>query len=377
MSAGRGPLVVALIATFALAMVRGSSVESKQRDLERIREELSRKNREHSAVEKEERELSEEAERVARKLRSSRNSLSRVEEDLTYTERRRKNLEERLWASRLGIDQRQDLLTDEMAAYYRRSRSAPDSRAGELILRRAALTEKTQSLAFAVEHHTQVVTLRNELVDVEGELETLRRKKEAEEKRLSSTQSDVGRLRRSAKGRRALLEKEIAQLNESAAAFEKLITRLLREEQTARAKAAAGPAEVRARPHRGQLPWPVEGPVVQGFGKTKHPELDTFVFSNGVTLRPKSAGAAVRAVEGGDVLFAGPFLNYGLMALVSHPRGLHTIYAHLGSLQVARGQDVGVGQSLGLAGEDDQGRPAVYFEIRRDGAAEDPLLWLQ
>jgi murein hydrolase activator len=116
--------------------------------------------------------------------------------------------------------------------------------------------------------------------------------------------------------------------------------------------------------------------VVERFGRSKHPELDTFVFSNGVRLQP-AAAAPVRSVEKGEVLYAGQFMSYGLMALVQHPGNLHSVYAHLGQIHVARGQKISVGEAVGSPGQDDAGRPSVYFELRVGGVAVDPLVWLQ
>ena len=82
-------------------------------------------------------------------------------------------------------------------------------------------------------------------------------------------------------------------------------------------------------------------------------------------------------VAKGEVLYAGEFTGYGLMALVAHPDSLFTIYAHLGELTVKKGQKVSVGEVLGAAGTDAEDRPTVYFELRLHGEAMDPLLWLE
>jgi septal ring factor EnvC (AmiA/AmiB activator) len=62
---------------------------------------------------------------------------------------------------------------------------------------------------------------------------------------------------------------------------------------------------------------------------------------------------------------------------VAHDGNRHSIYAHLGQLNVKRGQPVATGQSVGLPGRDDQGQSVVYFELRVDGQAVDPLPWLK
>ena len=49
--------------------------------------------------------------------------------------------------------------------------------------------------------------------------------------------------------------------------------------------------------------------------------------------------------------FAERFRGYGLMAVVDHGGGSHTLYAHLGELAVKAGDKVEAGTVLGLAGD--------------------------
>jgi septal ring factor EnvC (AmiA/AmiB activator) len=121
---------------------------------------------------------------------------------------------------------------------------------------------------------------------------------------------------------------------------------------------------------RGVLDWPVAGRLTQGFGPRLDPRYGTRVPHNGVELAT-AAGAAVRAIYGGNVLFAAPFEGYGLTAIVLHPGRVFSLYAGLAELEVAPDDVVSLGQVVGTA----QGR--LYFEIRVENRPEDPAGWLR
>jgi septal ring factor EnvC (AmiA/AmiB activator) len=138
---------------------------------------------------------------------------------------------------------------------------------------------------------------------------------------------------------------------------------------------AEGFVEVPLGAFRGSLPWPVEGPVRAGFGRRKHPRFDTYTVHNGIEVQAP-AGAPVRAIHAGRVVFAERFRGYGLMVVVDHGAKHHSLYAQLGAVEVAPGQDVAAGDVLGLAPPAGPDGPGVYFEMRYQGRPEDPEGWL-
>ena len=126
---------------------------------------------------------------------------------------------------------------------------------------------------------------------------------------------------------------------------------------------------------RGSLPWPVRGPVRSGFGRRKHPRFDTYTAHNGIEIASPT-DVEVRAVHEGTVVFAERFRGYGLMVVIDHGGGHHSLYAHLAELSVTVGQAVAGGAVVGLSGQGGLESPGVYFEMRHRGRPEDPLDWL-
>jgi murein hydrolase activator len=120
---------------------------------------------------------------------------------------------------------------------------------------------------------------------------------------------------------------------------------------------------------RGILDWPVAGRVVERFGPRLDPRYHTQVPHNGIDLET-AAGAEVKAVYPGKVLFAAPFEGYGLTAVVHHPGRVLTLYAGLSELKKAKDDMVSLAETVGLASD------RLYFEIRVENHPEDPVSWL-
>ena len=55
----------------------------------------------------------------------------------------------------------------------------------------------------------------------------------------------------------------------------------------------------------------------------------------------------------------------------------YSLYGYLGALGVNRGQRLDAQAAVGTGGLNPAGNPALYFELRVDGAAVDPLQWLK
>jgi septal ring factor EnvC (AmiA/AmiB activator) len=100
------------------------------------------------------------------------------------------------------------------------------------------------------------------------------------------------------------------------------------------------------------------------------------VFRRGIEIEVRE-GQTVRAVEGGQVAYAEWYRGFGKLVILDHGNGFYTLYGNLSRLDLKKGDRVSRGQEIGLAGETGSLKGAkLYFEIRKKGEAEDPLLWL-
>jgi septal ring factor EnvC (AmiA/AmiB activator) len=116
--------------------------------------------------------------------------------------------------------------------------------------------------------------------------------------------------------------------------------------------------------------------VLTRFGTQHHPQFGTIVFRRGIEIEAHE-GEPVRAVEGGNVAYADWYKGFGKLMILDHGSGFFTLYGNLSQLNLAKGDRVVKGQVVGLAGETGSMKGSkLYFEIRRNGEAQDPLAWL-
>ncbi|MTH45520.1 murein hydrolase activator EnvC [Escherichia alba] len=123
---------------------------------------------------------------------------------------------------------------------------------------------------------------------------------------------------------------------------------------------------------RGQAYWPVRGPTLHRYGEQLQGELRW----KGMVIGA-SEGTEVRAIADGRVILADWLQGYGLVVVVEHGKGDMSLYGYNQSALVSVGTQVRAGQPIALVGSSGgQGRPSLYFEIRRQGQAVNPQPWL-
>ena len=80
----------------------------------------------------------------------------------------------------------------------------------------------------------------------------------------------------------------------------------------------------------------------------------------------------------GTVAFAESFAGLGPLVILDHGDRAYTLYGYLATIGVTKGTRVEAGAIVGTAGRAPAtGAPALYFEVRVDGRATDPLQWLK
>jgi murein DD-endopeptidase MepM/ murein hydrolase activator NlpD len=116
--------------------------------------------------------------------------------------------------------------------------------------------------------------------------------------------------------------------------------------------------------------WPVNGTVVSGFG------MRWGRMHEGIDITA-GTGTPIWAAAAGTVIHAGWLGGYGNLVVVDHGDGLATAYAHASAILVAVGQQVSQGETISLVGSTgNSSGPHLHFEVRVNGSAVDPLLYL-
>ncbi|HTF88704.1 MAG TPA: peptidoglycan DD-metalloendopeptidase family protein [Planctomycetota bacterium] len=163
---------------------------------------------------------------------------------------------------------------------------------------------------------------------------------------------------------------ELATLEEKARRLQRLIDSLSQQKP-----GILPPSDIRSV--QGALAWPVEGKVLERFGRQRNPKFATYTVNNGLKIEA-APGTHVRAVFQGTVLFSQWFKGYGNLVILDHGNRIFSLYGNLKLSTVAVGDRIATGQPIAGVGESEEATGGhLYFEIRNDNRPEDPAKWLR
>lgn len=121
------------------------------------------------------------------------------------------------------------------------------------------------------------------------------------------------------------------------------------------------------------LNWPIQGDLLHRFGEPQQGELRW----KGLVIKAKE-GSKVKAIADGRVILASWLQGYGFIVALEHGKGDMTLYGYNQRVLVDVGDKIEAGQDIALVGTTGgQGVASLYFEVRRDGKALDPSVWLK
>ncbi len=124
---------------------------------------------------------------------------------------------------------------------------------------------------------------------------------------------------------------------------------------------------------KGKLPLPVKGEVLARYGSQRGD--DARLKWDGMLIAG-SEGAPVHAIHGGRVVFADWLRGSGLLLILDHGGGYLSLYGHNQTLLKDVGTWVQPGEAIATIGNSGgMARSALYFSIRHQGRALDPLAW--
>ncbi len=200
----------------------------------------------------------------------------------------------------------------------------------------ALKTNLSSSKKTAEQKRQELAALKNNLTDQQKGVSVVR-----------STQSS---LLTETKNQEAAYQALIAQKKAEQASFEAELIKLAQGLGTADTTSAPAAA-------RGTIGWPLDAVrVTQYFGNTTFAASGAYNGQghNGIDFGGP-IGTPVRSVLPGVVQEVNQgaikYCQYGKWVLVKHSNGLTSLYAHLSSISVAKGQAVGAGQTVGLLGD--------------------------
>ncbi|MBR4775949.1 MAG: peptidoglycan DD-metalloendopeptidase family protein [Bacteroidales bacterium] len=231
----------------------------------------------------------------------------------------------------------------------------------------------------------QVEAEKERLHELRKESEAMRLKVNGERNQLKKEESDANHLIAQLNQDQQKYEQQLKEKNRQKEALNKKIEELIRKE----AKKGSGKKKGKSTStaidtklsnefaaNKGRLPWPVEGTVIESFGKHNHPVYTNVEMpeNKGVTISV-ARGAKAKAVFNGKVTQVVVVPGFNQCVLVSHG-AYFTLYCRLKGITVKAGEKVTTGQVLGtvdtIGGED-----IFHFELWKMDAPQNPENWLK
>ncbi len=122
--------------------------------------------------------------------------------------------------------------------------------------------------------------------------------------------------------------------------------------------------------------WPLRGWITSWYGWRNDPFSGTRTFHTGLDIGA-AHGAPVRAAMEGRVSTTGYNAVSGNYVIIAHHSGYASMYAHLDSIDVRKGQAVSIGTRIGTVGNTGYSTGShLHFTVLKHGRTINPMLVL-
>ncbi|MBQ6868180.1 MAG: DUF3450 family protein [Clostridia bacterium] len=222
----------------------------------------------------------------------------------------------------------------------------------------------------------EIKTLKQEIIDHKASLEQNKADEIAVQKELEASKAELDKQ----------MAAKNAQMNKIEDAQDEELEKLRaidKEEQRLSAEVKAMATKLAAQNKKdyvgGTLTWPCPGNtrITSKFGMRFHPVLKYNKLHTGVDVgAPK--GAKIVSANAGTVITSTYNAAYGNYVMVDHGGNMVTLYAHMSSRSVKKGDVVKKGQQLGLVGSTGYSTgPHLHFEVIKSGKYVDPMSYFK
>jgi septal ring factor EnvC (AmiA/AmiB activator) len=398
-------LILAMFATTAAAQespIKGRS--ETERKLENIKRELKQVSTERRQIEGQRGDVTQQLRAADEKVGRSARVLHDTETRLTRDQKALAQLQQQRAAMQATLGTRREELALLLRAAYAQEGATPL----KALLSQDTVADANRALTYQRYVHSdrarRIAELSTQLRGLdEVEAAIVARQDELARTRRQQREQ-LARLERDRKSRAALLaqldekyqdrrqreqtlgrdakglEKVLKQLRAAAARAAAQRRAAAKAARDAKRNASAGraatrtPAVASAPPLQvGGLGWPLSGALLAGYGGT----MPDGRGSQGLLIAA-NAGAPIKAVADGTVVYAEWMTGYGLLLIIDHGNGYMSLYAHNDALLKDVGAGVKRGDAVATVGSSGgHGRPALYFELRRNGQPVNPKTWLR
>jgi septal ring factor EnvC (AmiA/AmiB activator) len=346
-------------------------IHQKKKDLGDIKKEISVTREKEKEIRGKESSILENLHSIETELYKKEKELKQMEGQLAQTRERLRQARDQITMLNSGLERTRKELLSRLTALYKMERTPPEA----LLLTSQSFPDLLKvDKYFKVILHSDarlIETFQYQVTLKERYQEELTRDQQQWERNISEVGKKKSEIQTIKKEKQALLksiqnqkvvyQKLINELEERAKNLQALVQKLERE------KSLLSYGKEKPENFKGKLTPPVHGKVLSLFKERGQ---------NGIEIQA-AMGTEIRAVLPGKVLYADWFKGFGNIVIIDHGDHVFTVSGYCSQLLKKAGDEVAQGDAIGLVGSAGALKgPSLYFEIRHQGKAQNPMDWI-
>jgi murein hydrolase activator len=359
-----------------------SVIESRKVELDKIKEQLGQKQKNLQNLEKQEQNQLEKLNALDDELNLNNQLLAKIGRQMADYRHQLDISESKLKTNKNELALRQQLMNDRLVWMYKRTATSPTFSvigADDLLqgVRRAyyySLLNRYDKnmLARIKKLNTEVANDQSVILKKQTVVAGLQNDKQNQLDIAKGQQKNwknlLGQVRKQKESQKQSIQDLLVTQNK--------ITGII-EDLTEKRKSILPEETANFEKLKGKLIWPVEGKILQAFGRVVDNRYSTSVLNAGIDIGA-TKGAGIAAAAAGEIAHISWLRGYGSFIIIDHGGGFYTLYAHLDEINIELGQTVMMGEKIGTVGESGSlTGPKLHFELRKGKEQLDPEVWLR
>jgi septal ring factor EnvC (AmiA/AmiB activator) len=365
-------LLIFLLFYSNLLFSQSSDLKIKSQQLSKVRKSIQTKEQEKRKLIIQERTFKKELENLNNNIILTEKKLSQCMKDIAITQKNLQKVSMLYNVASLKSKDCDKSIQDEMNFFNKITFVLPyEKNPLEYKIRRKFLENKKTNYETAKKELTKFSLDLKRWQNAKNKLLNLQKYEQSLMIKHKGMIEEKNKLLNTTSGKLIAAQQEIKTLNDSAKAMQDLINKIIVSNRQQSISAITHNLQEKKKK---SLSWPLTGRIVVNFGKSKHPQLDTYVISNGIKIKTTDFNK-VRSVDSGLVVFTGNFRSYGKVVIIDHADSIFSIYGLLDNIYVKENQKVTKGDIIASVGSGKNN--VLHFEIRKNNVPENPILWLK
>ncbi len=354
-------------------------LEEEKKKLNQLKAKIKKEEKKFSSFDKKETSLLRTLGKIEDHLKVKKRELEIYKWNMEINQNKIKNLAENIKNTEAVLAEQKQVLARRLRASYKEGRLFPlkvmfsAKNFNDLIQRIRFLEIATEyDLSMFDKYQKRLNQLyfeKENLLKTREKILELKKDAQIKQDEIKKQKRGKSRFLNKLKNKRALMVKARKELLKTSEGLNEMILNLEK-------KLVKGEG-LNIRESKGYLNPPVQGDILNRFGKKRDKKYDSYIVYNGINIKTPS-GTPVRAIFEGTVLFTGFLEGYGNLVIVGHGGNYHSLYGHLDEIITSKGKKIRKGQILGKSG--DTGSlfgETLYFELRHKGKPVEPASWFK